>query len=131
MREFSRARRLEQQIQRDLSELILREVSDPRLHAFTISGVEVTRDLATARIYITPQAGADPGRMLKALEGASGFLRHGLAQRLRARAVPRLKFVHDRTLEKAERLSGLLQDGPTAATGDVEGPERTRSEKAE
>lgn len=131
MREFSRARRIGEQIQRELSDLIVREVSDPRLHAFTISGVDVTRDLSTARIYITPQAGSDIDKTLRALDKASGFLRHGLAQRLRTRAVPRLRFVHDITLERAERLSALLEDRPTADAGEVESPDGTPSEEAD
>jgi ribosome-binding factor A len=107
-REFSRTLRVADQIQRELAAMLLQEVGDPRLHRATISGVQVSSDLATAKIYVTPAEGTDAEELLSALQRASGFLRHGLAHRLRLRALPRLEFIYDSTLDRAQRLFALL-----------------------
>ena len=80
-RDFSRASRIADQIQRDLSDLIRLEVKDPRVGLVTITAVEVTRDLSHAKVYVTslaagPQTGADQA----ALQHAAGFLRSQLAR---------------------------------------------------
>lgn len=112
-REFSRASRVAMQIQRELADLLAREVSDPRLHRATISRVEVTADLGRARVYLTANSPQQVEQILKAAEKAAGFLRRGLAQRIRTRVLPRLEFMQDAELERAYRLSSLI-DSATA-----------------
>lgn len=107
-KEFSRTRRIAEQVQRELADLLSREVSDPRLHGVTLSGVEVTKDLSQAKVYVTLPAGADIDNTLKALTHAGGFLRHGLAQRVQLRCVPKLLFLYDQTLDNANRVEALL-----------------------
>jgi ribosome-binding factor A len=85
-----------------------REVNDPRLRAATVSRVEVTRDLTQARVFITPGVESEVGSVLRAFAKAAGFLRHGLALRLRARSVPRLLFSHDKALDEAAQLTRLI-----------------------
>lgn len=108
-RDFSRTRRVGEQMQRELAQLLQREVRDPRLSAVTVSGVEVTRDLSLAKVYYTvmpEQLSVDEAQ--KALEKAAGFLRHALGERMIIRNVPQLRFIYDETLVKGTELANLI-----------------------
>ena len=110
-REFNRTARLGEQIQRELANLLLTEVNDPRLAGVVVSAVEVSRDLSHARVYLTlplRAEGAGDEAPLAALAKASGYLRRQLASRLHIRAVPQLQFEEDRTLDEADRIERLL-----------------------
>lgn len=110
-REFPRARRVEEQLKRLLSDLVRREVKDPRVGAITITAVAVSRDLAHADVYFTPFAGSgDAAGALEALRHASGFLRHQARNLMRVRAAPELVFHIDDSVEQGARLSALIHD---------------------
>ncbi|HXV40206.1 MAG TPA: 30S ribosome-binding factor RbfA [Steroidobacteraceae bacterium] len=110
-REFPRARRVEEQLKRLLSELVRREVKDPRVGLITITGVEVTKDLSHARVYFTPFAGVgDAGAALEALRHAAGYLRHQVRNDMRLRVAPELDFQLDDSVERGARLSALIHD---------------------
>ncbi len=110
-KEFSRSRRVEENLKRLLSELVRREVKDPRVGLVTITGVEVSRDLTHARVYVTPFAGqGDAEDMLQALRHASGFLRHELRHALRLRVTPELDFRLDESIERGARVSALISE---------------------
>jgi len=101
--------RIEAQMQRVLSELISREVKDPRVGNVTITAVQIAHDLATARIYFVPFAGGhDPKQVGEGLERAQGFLRGEVGRRLSLRHAPRLTFEFDETLDKAAALTDLI-----------------------
>jgi len=111
-RDFSRTRRVADQIQRELAELVRDEVRDPRVGSVTVSEVRVTRDLAHARVLVT-QLGAEREaslEMVEALNHAAGFLRTQLARRLRLRTVPALHFEHDDSFDRGARLSRLIDE---------------------
>ncbi len=102
-------------MQRVLADLISREVKDPRVGNVTITAVEVAQDLATARIFFVPFAGAhDPQEVAAGLARAGGFLRGAVGRQLGLRHAPRLTFVFDDTLDKAVHLTRLI-DGAVAA----------------
>jgi ribosome-binding factor A len=108
-REFSRTLRVADQLQRELAELIRDEVKDPRLGMVSISGVEVSRDMAHAKVYVSVLGEEQVARdSLEALNHAAGFLRHELGRRVRLRTVPQLRFIHDRSLEEGARMSALI-----------------------
>jgi ribosome-binding factor A len=108
-RDFHRSRRVEEQIQRLLVDLIRREVKDPRVGPITITAVEVSRDLSHAKVHFLPfDAGRDAAVVAAALGSAAGFLRLNLKKQLAMRQVPELHFVVDETIEKATRLSSLI-----------------------
>jgi ribosome-binding factor A len=109
-KEFSRTARISEQLRRELSALIQREVKDPRVGMVTITGIEVSKDLAHARVYfsVLPNEAVKPGDTGAALNHAAGFLRHALAHRLALRAVPALRFIYDETPEHAARIEALL-----------------------
>jgi ribosome-binding factor A len=110
-RDFSRASRLADQIQRDLSEVIRVELKDPRVGMITITAVEVSRDLSHARVFVTSLAGEQAmEESLRALRHAAGFLRSRLAGTLTSRTVPELQFVYDESVERGARLSRLIDE---------------------
>ena len=110
-REFPRARRVEEQLKRLLSELVRREVKDPRVGLITITTVEVSRDLTHARVYFTPFAGiGDSDAALEALRHAAGYLRIQVRNQMRLRAAPELDFQLDDSIERGARLSSLISD---------------------
>jgi ribosome-binding factor A len=108
-REFHRSRRVEEQIQRALVDLIRREVRDPRVGPVTITEVEVSRDLSHARVFFLPFDSSRPAaEVLEALKSAAGFLHIQLRKHLKMRQVPELRFEIDETIDKAARLSSLI-----------------------
>ena len=116
-KENSRIRRIADQIQRDLSVLIQQEVKDPRLGMVTINAVKVSRDLSYADVYFTcmvfgDDADADQARreQEQLLNKAAGFLRSMLAQALKLRVMPQLRFHYDEVIESGARLSGLIDE---------------------
>ena len=108
--EAQRKRRIEAEIQRVLSELIAREVKDPRVGNVTITAVNVAADMGTARVYFTPFASLNPHEEVRiGLTHAGGFLRGEVGRRLRLRHAPRLEFIFDDTADKASKLTGLIE----------------------
>jgi ribosome-binding factor A len=108
--EAQRKRRIEAEIQRVLSELIAREVKDPRVGNVTITAVNVAADMGTARVYFTPFASQNPQDEVRiGLTHAGGFLRGEVGRRLRLRHAPRLEFIFDDTAERASKLTGLIE----------------------
>lgn len=105
----NRAQRVADQIQRDLAELIARELRDPRVGMVTISGVELSPDYAHARVYFTV-IGSDPDAAAAGLNAAAGHLHHLLFKRLHIHTVPRLVFEHDRSLERGFAVDGLIRE---------------------
>ncbi len=103
----NRSFRVADQIQRDLSELIARELKDPRVGMVTINAVEVTPDYAHAKVYFSLLTG-EPEETTEALNAAAGFLRNGLFKRLHIHTVPTLHFLFDRTTERAADMNALI-----------------------
>ena len=103
----NRSFKVSDQIQRDLSELIARELKDPRIGMVTLQGVEVTPDYAHAKVFFSLLTG-DPVETQAALNQAAGFLRNGLFKRLHIHTVPTLHFVFDRTSERAADMNALI-----------------------
>lgn len=108
-KDFPRARRVADQMQRELSELVRLEVKDPRVGLLTITEVEVTRDMDHARVFFTTLGGqAEHEACLQGLQRASGFLRTQLSQRMQLRQVPKLSFEYDYSVERGMQLSRLI-----------------------
>jgi ribosome-binding factor A len=104
-----RHRRIESELQRVLSELIAREVKDPRVGNVTVTAVAVTADLGSARVYFVPFGNKHAAEEVGAgLTRAGGFLRGEVGRRLGLRHAPRLEFVFDETIEEAARLTQLI-----------------------
>ncbi len=117
--DFPRSHRVADFIQRELSELIRTELKDPRVSSMvTVSSVEVTRDLGTAKVHYTimnPQEGERESTD-QALKKAAGFLRRRLAPRLNTRSVPQLRFYYDDSIERGAHMSALIADAVASNT---------------
>lgn len=105
-----RLQKIADRIREEMSELLLREISDPRLHQIFVTDVRVDRELAYADVYVSAVEGkARSAEVLAGLESASGFLRRALAARVELRVFPRLRFHWDPTPENADHIESLLR----------------------
>ena len=107
------------QIQRDLSELIARELKDPRVGMVTLNAVEVTPDYAHAKVFFSVLVG-DGEASQEALNQSAGFLRNSLFKRLQIHTVPTLHFVYDRTSERAADMNSLIARAVASRSKDDE-----------
>ncbi len=108
---FSRKDRVNEQIRRELAELIRCELKDPRVGMVSITEVEVTPDYAHARVYFSSLAGEDKiAEVEQGLKKASSFLRRELFRRIRIHTTPELHFIHDMSLERGADLSKLIDE---------------------
>jgi ribosome-binding factor A len=104
-----RIKRIEDRIQQELAELLIREVNDPRLKQIFITDVKVDRELAFANVYVSAVEGASRSAdVLAGLQSASGFLRRILSAKVELRAFPKLKFHWDPTPENADHIEKVL-----------------------
>lgn len=106
-----RIHRISDQLQMELAKLIQQEVEDPRVKMVTLTGIEVLRDLAHAKIYFNVHdEAANKQLSLQGLKSASGFLRRRLASILDLRVMPLLHFHYDDTLSKGLHIEQLLNN---------------------
>jgi ribosome-binding factor A len=110
-----RLRRVADQIQRELSDILRAELKDPRVGMITLTGVEVSPDFAHAKVFFTSLAEAAQRDEVRAgLKRASGFLRTMLGARLKIHNTPELHFVYDESVESGIRLTHLIEDAVAA-----------------
>jgi len=113
----NRSFQIADQIQRDLAELIARELKDPRVGMVTINAVEVTPDYAHAKVFFSILVG-NSRETEEALNQAAGFLRNGLFKRLHIHTVPTLHFRFDRTTERAADMNALIAKAVSSRSKD-------------
>ena len=113
----NRGFRVADQIQRDLAELIARELKDPRVGMVTLNAVEVTPDYAHAKVFFSVLTG-DPQETQEALNHAAGHLRNLLFKRLHIHTVPTLHFMFDRTTERASDMNALIAKAVASRSKD-------------
>ena len=131
-----RARRIGDQIRRELALVIARDVADPRVSGVMVSDLEISKDLAHARVYIVVPQGESPEECLAGLQSASGFLRRHIAKAVRMRQVPTLNFRIDTTLDTAAHMDALIAsalpalpaDDPDGDKADDDGSETAESD---
>ncbi len=109
-REYARTDRVGQQIQKEIAIILMREIKDPRLSMTTVSSVELTRDLAYAKVFVTffTSDKDEIDASINVLTEAEGYIRSLLAKRLRARIMPHLRFVYDSSMVEGVRMSALV-----------------------
>jgi len=113
--EYKRSDRVADLIQREIADLLLRRVKDPRVSGITLTGVEVTADLQHARVFYTITTGAateekDKEAVALGLVKAKGFMRQELGKRLHMRYVPQLNFQYDASFEYGDKIERLLKE---------------------
>ena len=111
-KEFSRTQRVSQQLQKELALILQREVRDSRIGMVTISDVEVSRDLAYAKVFVTFLCVGEqtPEDSLAALKEHEVQIRMMLGKRIRLRLTPEVRFTYDNTLVEGMRMSNLVSD---------------------
>jgi len=110
-REFTRAERVSDAVQQELAVLIRDEVRDPRVGMVSVTDVDVSRDLAYAKIHVTFVGDRDQeeiDRAVRALNGAAGYLRKLLAASIKLRITPKLTFIYDESGRRGQHLSALI-----------------------
>jgi len=106
-----RLQRIADRIRQEISEMLIREISDPRLQQIFITDTKVDRELAFADVYVSAVEGSERSQeILVGLESASGFIRRQLAARIELRTFPRLRFHWDPTPENADHIEKLLSE---------------------
>jgi len=107
----ARVERIADRIQQELAELLLRNLSDPRLHMIYVTDVTVDREMSYADVFVSALEGSTRSReVLAGLESASGFIRRELAGRVELRTFPRLRFHWDPTPENADSIERKLAE---------------------
>jgi len=106
-----RLQRIADRIRQELSELLIREINDPRLQQIYITDVKIDKELTYADIFVSAVEGVSRSTdVLAGLESASGFLRRTLSARVELRAFPRLRFHWDMTPENADHIEKILAE---------------------
>ena len=112
-REFKRSDRVAQEIQKEIAVILQREVKDPRIGMVTVSDVEVSSDLAYAKVFVTFLFDHDEQAItqgMKGLEKAAPYIRTLLGKTMRCRIVPEIRFLYDESLVEGMRMSNLVSN---------------------
>lgn len=123
-KDYSRTQRIGDQMQRELAQLIRREIKDPRVGLVTITAVDVSRDVGHAKIFITvmgKDSAQDIAQNLRVLNDAAGFLRMQLGRAMQLRNVPQLHFHYDESVMRGAHLSALIDRAVAEDSQHVEG----------
>lgn len=109
--QFERTDRIASEIMREAERIIREDVSDPRMDCmFSVTHVDVTRDLRYAKVYISIYEEEKRAPMMKALKSAAGFIRHNLGRRVQLRYTPELLFELDTTIEYGVHIASLINE---------------------
>ena len=111
-KQYSRTQRIGDQIQRELAILIPQEIKDPRLGLITITGVDVSRDIGHAKVFITVMGDNSPEVIkdnLSVLKDTAGYLRMLLGKAMKLRSVPQVHFHYDESISRGVHLSSLIE----------------------
>jgi len=126
-----RAKRIADRINEVLSEMLIYDVSDPRLVGVSVTDVKVDREMTFANIFVSALEGASRSdEILEGLEHAKGYIRSELADRIELRTFPRLRFHWDPTFEKAERIDRLIASLNTKAVSSIESQSQSDTSEA-
>ena len=110
-RGFARTDRINEQIRRELADLIRLELKDPRVSLVTLTDVEITADYTHAKVFYTTLVGAEQREQIaRGLKRSAGFLRRELGKRVRIHHSPELHFVYDASVERGTQLSSLIDE---------------------
>jgi len=110
MKPYARADRVAGEVQRELADLLIRKLKDPRLDGVLISGVKMTADLQLANVYFS--IAGDKKRRQQARQGfksATGFIRQELGRRMELRYIPNIRFFYDTSFDYGERIENLIR----------------------
>ena len=118
---FHRTDRVSAQLRRELGRLVHDAVREHGLPSVSVSDVEVTRDMAHAKIWVTALQPERAKEAMKALKALAPEVRYQLAQSVKMRHVPELHFHYDESVDRGERIENLLRDLPDTGSADDDG----------
>ena len=122
MANAQRRRRVADEIQRVLADIIHLELKDPRVGLVTLTGVEVSQDLAHAKIFFSRLGNAEEQKQAElGLRSAAGFLRVFLGRQIKVRNTPELHFIYDASIESGMRISNLIDEALAPQSGKILG----------
>ncbi|OCG15974.1 ribosome-binding factor A [Gilliamella sp. App6-5] len=110
---FNRSSRVGHELQKEIAIILQREIKDPRLGMVTVSGVDISRDLSYAKVFVTFLNDDDPQVIeqgLAVLNDAKGYIRTLIGKAMRLRIIPEIKFFYDESLVKGMQMSSLVAD---------------------
>ncbi|WP_430875310.1 30S ribosome-binding factor RbfA [Gilliamella sp. G0441] len=110
---FNRSSRVGHELQKEIAIILQREIKDPRLGMVTVSGVDISRDLSYAKVFVTFLNDDDPQVIeqgLTVLNDAKGYIRTLIGKAMRLRIIPEIKFLYDESLVKGMQMSSLVSD---------------------
>ncbi|OCG16175.1 ribosome-binding factor A [Gilliamella sp. wkB292] len=110
---FNRSSRVGHELQKEIAIILQREIKDPRLGMVTVSGVDISRDLSYAKVFVTFLNDDDPQVIeqgLTVLNDAKGYIRTLIGKAMRLRIIPEIKFFYDESLVKGMQMSNLVSD---------------------
>ena len=117
---FHRTDRVSAQLRRELGAIVHAAVREHGLPSVSVSDVEVSRDLAHAKVFVTALQQERSAEAVKALKGLAPELRYALGRAMKLRHVPELHFHYDDSVDKGERINNLLRDQPAASSAPVD-----------
>ena len=120
---FHRTDRVAAQLRRDIGAIVHQAVREHGLPSVSVSDVEVSRDLAHAKVFVTALQQERSEEAVKALKGLAPELRYALGRAMKLRHVPELHFHYDDSVDKGERINILLRDQAPASLADAAGNE--------
>ena len=109
MKSFPRSDRVGGHIQRVLSDLLQKDIKDPRLELVTITDVKLSNDLRKARIYFSISVPKNIERAMEGFKSARGYIKRILASHLGLRYMPDIEFLYDKSFDHASRIEKLLK----------------------
>ena len=115
---FHRTDRVSAQLRRELGTLVHAAVREHGLGSTSVSDVEVTRDMAHAKVFVTVLQAEKAAETVKALKALAPEIRYQLAQSVKMRHVPELHFHYDESFDRGERIDNLLRDLPDLEPGE-------------
>lgn len=117
-----RVERVNEQLKREISRIVVRELKDPRVNAVTVTRVSAAPDLTFARVHVQVMGDeAERQETMEGLEAATPYIRRLLGDRITMRRVPELRFERDRSLEHAMRIEELLAEAEMGEDREDEG----------
>lgn len=115
---FHRTDRVAAQLRRELGTLVREAVAEHGLPSLSVSDVEVTRDMAHAKVYVTALQPERAEEAVKGLKAVAPEVRYRLARVVKLRHVPELHFHYDDSVDRGERIENLLRGLPDTAAGE-------------
>jgi len=115
---FHRTDRVAAQLRRELGTLVREAVAEHGLPSVSVSDVEVTRDMAHAKVFVTALMAERAGEAVAGLRAVAPEIRYRLARAVKLRHVPELHFHYDDSVDRGERIDQLLRGLPEAGGGE-------------